>query len=115
MLLRGGFVGMLLTAAAGVLAFALWGPRAILPSVTFGLVAMTIQIVSTRMVLVARGARFELFAQRWALGMLLRLAGVALIPVAALAARAQFEPVPAAVGYLIVLLPLLYWETRLVR
>lgn len=115
MLLRGGFLGVMLTAAAGALAFAVWGQAALLPSVTFGLVATTIQLASTRMALAARHAGFGVFAQRWALGMLLRLGGVALIPVAVLAARAQFRPEPAALGYLVVLLPLLYWETRLVR
>ena len=115
MLLRGGIVGLLLTAAVGGLAFAIWGTGAVPASVTFGLVATAIQLASARMVVAARDGRFQMFAQRWALGMLLRLAGVALIPIAVLAARPLFLPQAAAVGYLGVLLPLLYWETRLVR
>lgn len=99
----------------GGLTFAVWGRNAVLATVTFGLVATAIQLASARMVLAARDGRFQVFAQRWALGMLLRLAGVALIPVAVLTARPLFPPHAAAVGYLGVLLPLLYWETRLVR
>lgn len=109
-------IGLLLTVAVSGLAFAIWGAEAVPASVTFGLVATAIQLASARMVVpAARDGRFQMFAQRWAMGMLLRLAGVALIPVAVLAARPLFLPQAAAVGYLGVLLPLLYWETRLVR
>lgn len=114
-LLRGGFVGLVLTAAMGSLAVALWGWDAAPASATFGLIATAVQLAAARMMIAARDGRFQLFAQRWAFGMLLRLAGVALIPVAALAARPLFPPQAAALGYLGVLLPLLYWETRLVR
>ena len=62
------------TIRIGIIAIAAGLGLAACLAVTFGLVATTIQLVSTRMVLAARGARFELFAQKWALGMLLRLA-----------------------------------------
>jgi len=115
MLLRGGAMGVLLSVAIGVLAALVWGPRALWPALTFGLVATVVQLGATRLVLAARADRFGVFAQRWAMGMMLRLLGVALIPVAVLLARPFFPPQPSAVGYLGVLLPLLYWETRLVR
>jgi len=114
-LLRGGLWGAMFAAVAAVVAGLVWGSRGAFAAATFGLVATAVQLGAIRLVLAPRGERFAVFAQRWAMGMLLRLAGVALIPVAVLAARAWFPPQATALGYLGVLLPLLYWETRLVR
>jgi hypothetical protein len=114
-LVQGGLAGVLLSAAVAAVAWVVWGSGAATAAAAFGLVATAIQFASARLVIVARGARFPLFAQRWAWGMLLRLAGVALIPIAGLLARETFPPPAASLGYLGVLLPLLYWETRLVR
>ena len=108
-------LGLMLTAVAGTLAVIVWGASAVPAAVGFGLLATAIQVGATRLVLRASGERFGVFAQRWAMGMGLRVAGVALIPIAALAAGTMFPPQPAALGYLVVLLPLLFWETRLVK
>ena len=107
--------GVALTALMAVLAAIVWGPAAVPSAALFGLLATSIQVAATRIVVRAGAERFGVFAQRWAVGMLLRLAGVALIPLALLAAPAWFAPLPVATGFLGVLLPLLYWETRLVR
>jgi hypothetical protein len=114
-LIRGAALGLLLSVGGAVVAFYAWGSTAIVPCVAFGLLATLVQLGATRLVLAARADQFGVFAQRWAIGMLLRLVGVALIPVAALASPPLFPAQPAAFGYLAVLLPLLYWETRLVR
>ena len=53
--------------------------------------------------------------RRFGLGMALRLAGVIAIPVAVLADRARFAPLPTAFGFLGVIVPLLFFETRLFR
>ena len=106
--------GLALTALVGALAALVWGVAAVPSAVLFGLLATSIQVAAARIVLRASDERFGVFAQRWAVGMLLRLAGVALIPLALLAAPTLFAPLPVATGFLGVLLPLLYWETRLV-
>lgn len=51
--------------------------------------------------------------KRWAVGMGLRLAGVVLIPVAVLLNGELFPPLPVALGYLGVVIPLLFLETKL--
>jgi hypothetical protein len=114
-LIRGLGLGALLTAGVTVIALLVWGGPAAGATLAFGLLATTVQLGATRLVLTARGDRFGVFAQRWAMGMLLRLAGVACIPLAALLSPRLFPAQPAALGFLAVLLPLLYWETRLVK
>lgn len=107
--------GAALTVGMTGLAASLWGRDAILATVTFGALATGIQVAATRLVAPKRAAPFEQFVRGWAAGMVLRLAGVAMIPFAVVTAREIFPPLPSAAGYLGVLLPLLVWETRLVR
>jgi hypothetical protein len=52
---------------------------------------------------------------KWAAGMGLRLIGVAVLPVAVAVDRERFPPLAAALGYLLVLVPLLFYEIRRFR
>ncbi len=109
--------GLGLTAVVTGGLWAVWGPVAVLPGLSFGLLATGIQVVAA---LVARpvlggAAPFDALVKRWAVGMGLRLGGVVLFAIAAGLAPERFPPLPTAFGYLGVLLPLLFLEIRLAR
>ncbi|MGH7656906.1 MAG: hypothetical protein ACREL6_01640, partial [Gemmatimonadales bacterium] len=55
------------------------------------------------------------FARRWAVGMGLRLAGVVLFALGVALWPEMFPPLPSALGFLGVILPLLFLEIRLTR
>lgn len=82
-------------------------------AVAFGLLATGIQLFAARIVrrlgVPATPDRLKVYA----IGMALRIGGVALIGVAVTIDRATFPPGPSALGYLGTLLPLLWLETRL--
>jgi hypothetical protein len=79
----------------------------------FGLVATLIQVVATRRILGRRSAPPAEFMKQWGVGMGLRLGGVVLLVIAALIDRTLFPPLPAALGFLGVLIPLMVLEVRL--
>lgn len=108
-------LGLTLTAAVTGAAVIIWGRSALLPAGAFGLLATGIQLVAVRVLRPALGAPFRTLAQRWAIGMGLRLLGVVLLAVAIAVAPLVFEPLPTAVGYLGVLVPLLFLETRFLK
>lgn len=93
-----------------------WGSRAVVACAIFGLVATGIQ-VSAGTVMRTGGvpAGFSPFAARWAVGMGLRVAGIVLVAVALAAGRETFAPLPTTIGFLGVLIPLLFLEARSLR
>jgi len=107
--------GIGLTAVVtGVLALS-WGRGAILPGLAFGGLATAIEVVAlTRL----RRTWHEPGTgplKGFAEGMGLRLAGVAGMAVAIVLNRSVFPPLPSALGFLAVLVPLLFLEVRWVR
>lgn len=92
-----------------------WGTAALVPGVTFGAGATGIQMAAVALVRPVRAEPFGKFMARWAMGMALRLAGVVAFAAVVLADRELFPPLPTAFGYLGVLMPLLFLETRLIR
>lgn len=108
-------VGLALTALASLGSGLGWGPWGAVGAGAFGLVATIIQVAATRLLLrrTAGGTR-DLMAGV-AMGMGLRLGGVVLLAAAVLINRTVFPPLPAAIGFLGVLLPLLALEMRQVR
>ncbi len=92
-----------------------WGGGALLAVGALGLLATAIQLLAVRWLRPALGAPFALLLKRWGMGMGLRFGG--LVAFAALVAldRERFPPVPSALGYVGVLIPLLFMETRLLR
>jgi hypothetical protein len=101
------------TAAISGLAWLIWGPAAVAAALVFGLVATTLQMVAARIAtrLGKPATPDELGV--YAIGMALRVGGVALIGAAVTIDRATFPPGAAALGYLGTLLPLMWLETRL--
>lgn len=118
---RGGSVtrvlalGVALTAAVTVAMWLGFGRAAIVPGFVFGGLATGIQVVAVAVVRPAMRAEFATFIKRWAVGIGLRIGGVVLFAVAVVVDRALFPPIPSAIGYLGVLVPLLFTETRFLR
>lgn len=108
-------LGLLLTLLVTGILWRLWGVPALLPAMSFGLLATLIQWVAVRSLgRVMQGTLTE-FYRGFGVGLVLRAAGVLLLLVAVLLDRAHFPPLPAALGYLGVVIPLLFLEARLIR
>jgi len=108
-------VGTALTALVTALAWRLWGPQAAVAAGVFGLLAVGIQLAALALMKPVRGAPFSKFIARWGAGMGLRSLGIVAIALAAGLDRAHFPPLATALGFLGVLLPLLFYEVRLIR
>ena len=107
--------GVALTAAVALVLWAAFGRSALLAAISFGLVATLIQVVAVAVATPALDRSFDKFMVRWGVGMGLRLAGVVLFTVAVLARPEFFPPLPTAFGFLGVLIPLLFMETRFLK
>ncbi len=107
--------GLGLTALWICAAWMAWGREALLAVWVFGLLATAIQLAAVAWLKPALGAPFAMLLKRWGVGMGLRFGG--LVAFAALVAldRERFPPLPSALGYVGVLIPLLFMETRLLR
>jgi len=107
--------GVALTLLVTVVLVLYWGRAALLPGLAFGALGTAIEVVA-----LARLRRtwhqpgtgpLKGFAE----GMGLRLAGVAALATAIVIDRTVFPPLPSALGFLGVLVPLLFLEVRWVR
>lgn len=108
-------LGLLLTALVAGIIGMVGGVRMVWPVVGFGVLATGIQMVATEVLRGAAGQPLPVFMKRYGLGMGLRVAGVALLLVAIVAWPGTFPPLPTALGFLGVLVPLLFLEARLTR
>ena len=108
-------VGVILAGASGVISHLVWGPQAALAALVFAGLAVVIQISALALIQPVRDAPFSRFMARWGAGMGLRLLGVVLLVAAAGLDRNNFPPLPVALGYLGVLIPLLVLEVRLLK
>jgi hypothetical protein len=85
-------------------------------AVVFGGIATVVQIVAMTVVGPKIGqGDFRGLLVRWGVGTGLRLGGVVGVVFAVERARDQFPPLPTALGYLAVLVPLLFFEVRRFR
>ncbi len=107
--------GLLVGAAISGVSYRIWGVQAAIAAGSFAALALLIQLAAIALIQPVRQAPPKVFIQRWGMGMGLRLLGVVAIALAAGFDRAHFPPIPAAIGFLGVLLPLLLFEVRLVR
>lgn len=107
--------GLLLTLLASAIAWAAWGPSALLPAAVFGAVATGLQLLATWCGRRWPPAPRTVFAKGWLYGMALRLGGVVLFAAAAFGWRSVFAPLPTALGFLGVIVPLLLLELRTMR
>jgi hypothetical protein len=108
-------LGIAFTVIATGLLWLAWDETALLPGVVFGLLATGIQLVSVALVRPVISGETVRLLKRWGVGMLLRLVGVALVAVAVMLDPIRFPALPTALGFLGVLVPLLFLEARLVR
>ena len=107
--------GIALTIIASGIAKALWGPAALMPAAVFGALSTAIQLAANWC-----NARWvpgpkTVFPKGWLYGMALRLGGVVLFAAAAFGWGALFLPLPTAVGFLGVIVPLLFLELGTMR
>jgi hypothetical protein len=109
------WLGLALTGVmTGVLSL-VWGRDAVFPALVFGLLGTAIQLAASALVRPVLEAPVRDLLRRWAYGMALRLGGVILFAVAVAVKGDVFLPLPTAIGFLGVLLPLLFMEIRLFR
>jgi hypothetical protein len=76
--------------------------------------ATGIELVAVRLLVPALAPPFERLVRRWAYGLGLRLGGVGLVGLAVVQWPARFAPLPTALGFVVVLIPLLFGEMRMV-
>jgi hypothetical protein len=108
-------LGAALVAAVAILAGVLWGGRAAFAAAALGLAAGMLQTAAVALLQPHVRAPAGPFMKRWMLGMGLRLLGVVVVGVAIWADRGIFPPIPSASGFLVVMVPLLFFEARLIR
>lgn len=108
-------LGLALTAGVTALLWLSWGEAALVPGITFGLLATVIQMVSAALMQGAAQREFKALMKRWGIGMGLRLGGVVAFGVVVGVRRDLFPPLPTAFGYLGVVVPLLFTEIRFLR
>ena len=106
-----------LTLLVGVASFAMFlSPAVTFAAVLFGLLATTVQFFAARLAAkVPKEADFATFVKGSAAGLGLRGLGVVVLAVVCSLWPARFPAIGAAMGYLGVLLPLLFLETRTTR
>lgn len=111
------WVGLGLTAVAGIAAFLMYlSPAVAMTAVVFGLLATRLQFMAARLaVQVPKDAPFAEHVKGYGRGMALRLVGVVALVVLCTAWPAYFPAIGAAIGYLGVLIPLLFLEMRTAR
>ncbi len=109
------WLGLGLTGVVTAILTLTFGMPALLPSVSFGLLATAIQAVAVALVRPVLKAPLRDLMWRWGAGMALRMSGVVLFVVAVLLRPDIFPPLPTAFGYIGVIVPLLFTEIRLFR
>jgi hypothetical protein len=107
--------GIALTISASGIAKALWGPAALMPAAVFGALSTAIQLAANWCNARWAPGPKTVFPKGWLYGMGLRLGGVVLFAAAAFGWGALFLPLPTAVGFLGVIVPLLFLELGTMR
>lgn len=109
------WLGLGLTVVVTAVLALTFGRQAVVPGLTFGCLATVIQLVAVLVVKPVFDGPTKTLMKRWGMGMGLRLLGVGLFLVAVLWSRDIFPPLPTAIAYLGVLVPLLFTEIRLIK
>ena len=107
--------GVVLSGLVALVAGKLWGSQAAVAAAAFGALATAIQLGALALLQPVRGAPLNKFLTRWGAGMGLRVLGIVAIALAAGLDKTHFPPLACALGFLGVLIPLLFYEVRLVR
>jgi len=112
---RTAVLGMILAVAVALVG-AVAGPRhGWSAALGFGLVATGLQTAAVALVVPALARPWDVMMKRWLGGMALRLAGVVAFGVAVGIDRDRFPPLMSALGLIGVMVPLLFFEGRLLR
>jgi len=104
--------GLVLVAAVTGVSGLLWGSPGAVAAGIAGLAGFGLQTAAARLLRGQNGAPIARYMKRWALGTGLRFLGVVLVAVLVLVDRSLFPPLPTALGFLGVLIPLLGLELR---
>ena len=107
--------GAALTVLVAAVVWLGWGSGAAGAAAGFGALATAIHLGAVAALKPAMHGPFERLARRWAFGLTLRFGGAAVLGVAAVWRPDVFPPLPVAIGYLGVLVPLLFTEMRFLR
>jgi len=108
-------VGLVLTAVVTALLVRVFGPVALMPGLVFGGIATAIQYAAGSMLRRASGKPFEQLLKAWGAGMGLRVMGMLLFLAAVLIDRVLFPPLPTALAFVGVLIPLMFSDLRTIR
>jgi hypothetical protein len=104
--------GVGLTVVVTGILWLIWGSQALVPGLTFGLLGTAIQLAAAIFMAPAWEGNFDVFVRRWLVGMVFRMVGVVLVFVAIAVWPDLFPPLPTALGFLGVVIPLLFTEIR---
>ena len=104
--------GLALSALAAAVAGVLGGWREARSGLLFGLLATAIQLVAGRWMTGLEQAPIQQYMKRWGGGMGLRLLGVGVVGMVIWLEPPALPALPAALGYVGVLIPLLFLEAR---
>jgi hypothetical protein len=104
--------GVGLTVVVTGILWLIWGGQALVPGLTFGLLATAIQLAAAIFMAPAQEGDFDVFVRRWLVGMVLRMGGVVFVFVAIAVWPDLYPPLPTALGFLGVVIPLLFTEIR---
>jgi hypothetical protein len=111
--MRSAAAGLGLTVAIAGIVWAVSGRDAASAAGMAGLLATVIHVTAVSLLKPALVRPFERLWRRWAMGLGVRLAGLAAVATVMLAAPRRFPTLPTAVGFAGVLLPLLVSEMHL--
>jgi hypothetical protein len=112
--MRHAAAGLLLTLGVSAVAGLVGGATAALAAAVAGGLATAIEAAAVAVLRPALEPPFPVLLKRWALGLALRLTGVAAVGVAIVRWPDRAPVLPTALGFLAVLIPLLFGEMRLV-
>lgn len=107
--------GLALTAGLAGVGWGVWGGGAVVAVAAFGMLATAIQLAAVAALQPSLKAPFRVLVTRWSWGVGLRLSGIVVFAVAVALRRETFPPLPSALGYLGVLIPLLFMEMRFLK
>ncbi len=108
-------IGAFLTVIVSGISVLVWGPEGLVGALSFGVLAVVIQVVAVSELKKACRGKFPEVLQKFGIGMGQRLTGVVVLGVVVSRWSEIFSPLPSATGFLGVLIPLLYMELKLVK
>lgn len=114
-MIRTAITGLVLTGVAAALVGLGFGRATLGPVVGFGLLATLVQMAAGEALAARRGGTPADLLKGYGIGMGLRLVSLVILMVVLVARRDTIEALPTALGFLGVLIPLLFLEVRRAR